>query len=74
MAYQASPGAGGYEEDHRLHDLPSGSQYHLPPHEGSDDEDERALLAHGQGPFNGPFDEPHSGIATPLSDLLRTTL
>lgn len=65
MAYRGSPGAGGYEEDHRLHDLPSGSQYHLPPHEGSDEEDERALLSHGQGPFNGPFDEPHSGTATP---------
>ena len=46
----------------RLH---STQQYHLPPHEGSDDEDERALLPHGQGPFNGPFDEPHSGLATP---------
>ena len=42
-------------------------QYHLPPHhdEEDDEEDERALLGHGQGPFNGPFDEPHSRNATP---------
>ena len=40
-------------------------QYHLPPHDGSEDEDERGLLEHGHGPFNGPFDEPNSRTATP---------
>lgn len=47
--------------------LTQGQQYHLPPHNDSDDEDEheRALLQHGQGPFAGPFDEPHAGISTP---------
>ena len=42
-------------------------QYHLPPHngDGSEDEDEKGLLDHGAGPFNGPFDEPHGGTATP---------
>ncbi|KAL6721338.1 Chitin synthase, class 3 [Lecanora helva] len=66
MAYRGtSPGPGGYEDDHRLHDLPPNSQYHLPPHEGSDDEDERGLLQPGHGPFNGPFDEPHSRAVTP---------
>ena len=42
-------------------------QYHLPPHngDGSEDEDEKGLLDHGAGPFNGPFDEPHAGTATP---------
>lgn len=66
MAYQGSGGAGEYE-DHRLHDLPHGTQYHLPPHngDGSEDEDEKGLLDHGAGPFNGPFDEPHAGTSTP---------
>ncbi|KAL2053749.1 hypothetical protein ABVK25_006054 [Lepraria finkii] len=66
MDYHGAGGPGGYEE-HRLHHLPQGNQYHLPPHngDGSDDEDERGLLEHGSGPFNGPFDEPHAGTATP---------
>lgn len=40
-------------------------QYHVPPHHDSDDEDNRALLQAGQGPFAGPFDEPHSRTGTP---------
>ncbi|MCJ1224089.1 Chitin synthase, class 2 [Toensbergia leucococca] len=63
MAYQASEGPRAYSNDHRLRDLPSGNQYHLPPHngEGSDDEVESALLHHDQsGPFNGPFDDTRS--------------
>ncbi|MDI1485257.1 MAG: Chitin synthase, class 3 [Ramalina farinacea] len=64
MAYQGSH-AGGYGDGHELHDVPPGNQYHLPPHNDSDDEDERGLLEHGQGPFAGPFDEPHSRGATP---------
>ena len=37
----------------------------MPPHDGSEDEDERGLLEHNQGPFSGPFDEPHNRTATP---------
>lgn len=37
----------------------------MPPHEDEEDEDDQALLQHGRGPFNGPFDEPHSRTATP---------
>ena len=42
-------------------------QYHLPPQHGDEEEyeDEQHLLAHGQGPFNGPFDEHPSRTATP---------
>ncbi|KAG8529425.1 uncharacterized protein KY384_006062 [Bacidia gigantensis] len=64
MAYQGPPG-GGYGDGHRLQDMPPGNQYHLPPHDNSDEEDERALLHEGHGPFAGPFDEPHSRTATP---------
>ncbi|KAI9860468.1 MAG: Chitin synthase, class 2 [Trichoglossum hirsutum] len=65
MAYQ-----GGYGDDHRLHDLPPGSQYHLPPRngDGSDDEAERALLHANQGgPYpGGVYDDPHSRTGTPM--------
>ncbi|KAI9735878.1 MAG: Chitin synthase, class 2 [Cirrosporium novae-zelandiae] len=54
--------SGGYSDEQRLHDLQPGTQYHLPPrNDGSDDEAERSLLHNqGNGPFNGPFDEPHA--------------
>ncbi|KAI9805734.1 MAG: Chitin synthase, class 2 [Piccolia ochrophora] len=66
MAYQGH-GQDGYGDDQRQQDLPPGSQYHLPPHhgDGSDDEAERSLLQNPTGPFNGPFDEPHSRTGTP---------
>ncbi len=39
----------------------------MPPQRGEEEdyEDEQHLLAHGQGPFNGPFDEHPSRTATP---------
>ncbi|KAL9103410.1 MAG: hypothetical protein Q9163_001549 [Psora crenata] len=64
MAYQG-PHGDGYHDGQQLHDMPSGNRYHISPQNESDDEDERALLQHGQGPFVGPFDEPHSRTATP---------
>jgi chitin synthase len=41
--------------------------YHAPlPHRDSDDEVERSLLhTNPTGPFNGPFDDPHSRAGTP---------
>lgn len=85
MSHQGLGGPDGYDESHRLHDMPASGvqlpysphlgqytnltlQYHLPPRngDGSDDEAERSLLHQNQGgPFNGPFDEPHSRMATP---------
>ena len=70
MAYHGPPhGDGDFDDGHRLHDLPPGNQYHLPPHHGDEDEfeDEHALLDHNnqQGPFNGPFDEHPGRMATP---------
>ncbi|KAI9813272.1 MAG: Chitin synthase, class 2 [Pycnora praestabilis] len=65
MAYQG--GAGDYSNDHHLQEMPAGNQYHLPPHNNndSDDEAERPFLNQNQGPFSGPFDEPHSRTGTP---------
>ncbi|OAX77455.1 chitin synthase B [Emergomyces africanus] len=56
MAYQGSNSPGGYGDGHRLHDLPpTGSQYNLPAeHDAS-----QSLLHQNQGPFSGPFDDPH---------------
>ncbi|KAA6411396.1 MAG: chitin synthase G [Lasallia pustulata] len=69
MAYQGAREAGEFDEEHGLHDLPPGNQYHLPPPqngEGSDDEAEAALLHNTQGtPFNAPFDDPTSRQVTP---------
>ncbi|KAI9805388.1 MAG: hypothetical protein M1825_000639 [Sarcosagium campestre] len=66
MAYQGQGGQGPYGDDHRLQDLPTGSQYHLPHGGGSDDEAERSLLhTNAPGPFNTPFDDPHSRTGTP---------
>ncbi|KAI4139693.1 MAG: hypothetical protein L6R39_006164 [Caloplaca ligustica] len=69
MAYQGSHGPGGYDDDHRLHDLPQNrNQYHIPPHhgDGSEDEAESALLHSTRGPFNGPFDDDaHTRAGTP---------
>lgn len=43
--------------------------YHQPPHRDSDDEEVERSLLHGNpnGPFQGPFDEPHSRSGTPTS-------
>ncbi|KAL8721953.1 MAG: hypothetical protein Q9225_001467 [Loekoesia sp. 1 TL-2023] len=68
MAYQGPHGSGGYDDDHRLHELPQNrNQYHLPPQngDGSDDEAESALLRSNHGPFNGPFDDAHTRAGTP---------
>ncbi|MCJ1305405.1 Chitin synthase, class 2 [Hypocenomyce scalaris] len=69
MAYQGAREPQEYDDGHRLHDLPAGNQYHLPPPqngEGSDDEAEAALLHNTQGtPFNGPFDDASSRLGTP---------
>ncbi|KAI5358267.1 putative chitin synthase, nucleotide-diphospho-sugar transferase [Septoria linicola] len=66
MAYQ---GAGGGHGGYDLHDTPTGSgqPYHQPPHRDSDDEEVERSLLHGNpnGPFQGPFDEPHSRSGTP---------
>lgn len=66
MAYQ---GVGGGHGGYDLHDTPTGSAqpYHQPPHRDSDDEEVERSLLHGNpnGPFQGPFDEPHSRSGTP---------
>ncbi|EMF14341.1 glycosyltransferase family 2 protein [Sphaerulina musiva SO2202] len=68
MAYQ---GVGGGHGGYDLHDTPTGSAqpYHQPPHRDSDDEEVERSLLHGNpnGPFQGPFDEPHSRSGTPTS-------
>ncbi|CAK1357150.1 Chitin synthase G [Cercospora beticola] len=66
MAYHPPGGGhGGYD----LHDTPGGSgqPYHQPPHRDSEDEEVERSLLHGNpsGPFQGPFDEPHSRSGTP---------
>ncbi|ODH46515.1 chitin synthase B [Paracoccidioides brasiliensis] len=64
MAYQGPhPSGGGYGEAHRLHDLPqNGSQYNLPAeHDAS-----QSLLHQNQGPFSGPFDDPHQRGGSPF--------
>lgn len=46
----------------------SSQQYHLPPRQdnGSDDEAESSLLHQNQqGPFHGPFEDPHAGGRNP---------
>ncbi|TKA62283.1 Chitin synthase G [Cryomyces minteri] len=67
MAYQA-PGR-GYDDEHRMNNLPPATQqYHNPPHgnDSDDEEVERSLLhPNPTGPFNGPFDESNSRAATP---------
>ncbi|KAI9747959.1 MAG: hypothetical protein M4579_007347, partial [Chaenotheca gracillima] len=66
MAYHGAGGNPGYGDDHNLQNLNPGSQYHLPPRDPSDDEAEHSLLHQTQsGPFNGPFDDPHSRTGTP---------
>jgi chitin synthase len=41
-------------------------QHGYPPRHDSDDEQERSLLhTNPTGPFQGPFDEPHSRVGTP---------
>lgn len=64
MAYQ---GAGGYGNEHGMHNMPQQSQqYHNAPppaHDSDEDEQERSLLQ--TGPFHGPFDDPHSNGGTP---------
>ncbi|EER25663.1 Chitin synthase, class 2 [Coccidioides posadasii str. Silveira] len=70
MAYQGGGGnsPGGYG-DHRLQDMPSnGSQYHLP----QDDDASRSLL--NQGPYGGPFDDPHQRTASPARPASRYSL
>ncbi|KAF2215957.1 glycosyltransferase family 2 protein [Cercospora zeae-maydis SCOH1-5] len=66
MAYHPPGGGqGGYD----LHDTPTGSDhpYHQPPHRDSEEEEVERSLLHGNpsGPFQGPFDEPHSRSGTP---------
>ncbi|KAI9845200.1 MAG: Chitin synthase, class 2 [Thelocarpon superellum] len=67
MAYRGPPVPPPHDdrmEHHDLQELPP-SSYHLPPRHGdhSDDEADTSLLH--QGPFTGPFDEPHSRSGTP---------
>ncbi|OJD12692.1 chitin synthase G [Blastomyces percursus] len=73
MAYPGSNSPGGYGEGHRLHDLPpSGSQYNLPAeHDAS-----QSLLHQNQGPFSGPFDDPHHhhGGGSPVRPPSRYSL
>ncbi|KAI9684511.1 MAG: Chitin synthase, class 2 [Trizodia sp. TS-e1964] len=66
MAYHGPGRTEGYSDDHQLQDMPTGSQYHLPPRDGSDDEAQRSLLHQNPtGPFSGPFDDPQSRHGTP---------
>ncbi|KAI9885967.1 MAG: NEDD8-conjugating protein ubc12 [Watsoniomyces obsoletus] len=59
----SGPGGHGPYDEHQLHELPPGHQYH----NLADDEAERALLQdNNHGHFQGgPFDDPHRGLATP---------
>ncbi|KAL9624323.1 MAG: hypothetical protein Q9160_001570 [Pyrenula sp. 1 TL-2023] len=52
-----------YNDGHDMHDLNPNSQYQYP--HARDDEAQHALLHQQTGPFNGPFDEPHSRATTP---------
>ncbi|PGH08776.1 chitin synthase B [Helicocarpus griseus UAMH5409] len=63
MAYPGPNSPGGYGGGHQLHDLPSnGSQYNLPAeHDAS-----QSLLHQNQGPFSGPFDDPHQRGNSPV--------
>ncbi|KAL1961422.1 hypothetical protein VTO42DRAFT_150 [Malbranchea cinnamomea] len=70
MAYPRPNSPGGYDETHRLNDLPSGSQYHLP----NDDASQPFLHQQNQGPFSGPFDEPHQRSASPVRPPSRYSL
>ncbi|EER37848.1 chitin synthase [Histoplasma capsulatum H143] len=72
MAYPGSNSPGGYGDGHRLHDLPSGSQYNLPAeHDAS-----QSLLHQNQGPFSGPFDDPqhHHRGGSPVRPPSRYSL
>ncbi|KAJ5621472.1 CAZyme family GT2 [Penicillium herquei] len=63
MAYQGS-GAhehSGFEEGTRLQDVPT-AEYR----EREDEDASRGLLAHQQGPFSTPFDDPHSRGHSPI--------
>ena len=77
MAYQGhGGGAGDFQGDHQLHDLPSVSTSHITSRvmakrgpvvqQYHEDEAQNALLHHNNGgPFSGPFDESHSRLSTP---------
>ncbi|KAK2731434.1 Chitin synthase, class 2 [Onygenales sp. PD_40] len=71
MAYPGSNSPGGYGDGNRLQDLPGGaSQYHLPAeHDAS-----QSLLHQNQGPFSGPFDDPHQRGGSPVRPPSRYSL
>ncbi|WPH01793.1 Chitin synthase G [Acrodontium crateriforme] len=57
----------GYGQ-HPMHNLPAGSQEpysHGPPSHNSDEEEAQRSLLNPTGPFQGPFDDPHSHASTP---------
>ncbi|WEW60237.1 Chitin synthase, class 3 [Emydomyces testavorans] len=65
MAYKGGANSPGGYGDHRLQDLPP---------TGSDDDASRSLLQQNQGPFSGPFDDPHQRNTSPARPASRYSL